>query len=160
MACENRIWTRLTHIEGLNFSRQRWLKTDSDEETVKSVKDHFFADRRTQRRDDNALSRLWWSAFIAAQVSGIDQKEVLSFILGRADTRLNFVERPWISSRPKLAAGIVRGMMNDDWITEKENNFRSLMRQINKYGGGVLYENWKDSEIDEFIEQCTTRAKN
>ena len=160
MACENRIWTRLTHIEGLEFSRERWLNADgNDDEVVKSVKDHFFADRRTKWRDDNALSRLWWSAYIAAQVSGIEQKEVLGFILGKADIRLNFVERPWISSRPKLAAGIIRGMMTDKWITEREENFRSLMRQVNKYGGGILYEAWNETDVDGFIASCTTLAK-
>lgn len=159
MACENRIWTRLTHLEGLAFSRERWLKNLKEEHIVKSVRDHFFADTRTKWRDDNALSRLWWIAFIAAQVRSVDQKTVLEFILGKADFRLNFVERPWISSRPRLAASIIRGMMKDNWITAKEDNFRNLMKQVNKFGGGVLFEAWDDKEIDDFVIHCSSLAK-
>jgi hypothetical protein len=55
LACENRIWTRLTHLEGLSFSRERWLKTASHEDVVKVVKDHFFANSRTKWRDFNSL---------------------------------------------------------------------------------------------------------
>lgn len=159
LACENRIWTRLTHLEGLAFSRKRWLKTTSDEDVIKSVKDHFFANSRTKWRDDNALSRLWWIAYIASQVSTIDQETVLRFILEKADIRSNFVERPWISSRPKLAASIIRKMMEDKWVTEKEANYRSFMRQINKYGGGILFEAWSDADLNGFITRCTYLAK-
>ena len=159
LACENRIWTRLTHLEGLTFSRQRWLKVTSDEDIIKSVKDHFFANSRTKWRDDNALSRLWWISYIASQVPNIDQKTVLQFILEKADIRSNFIERPWISSRPKLAASIIRGMMEDKWITEKEANYRNFMKQINKYGGGILFEAWDDSNLNNFIENCTLLAK-
>jgi hypothetical protein len=159
LACENRIWTRLTHLEGLSFSRERWLKTASHEDVVKVVKDHFFANSRTKWRDDNALSRLWWIAYIASQVSTIDQKTVLQFILEKADIRSNFVERPWISSRPKLATGIIRAMMKDKWVTEKEVNYRSFMKQINKYGGGILFEAWNDADLDGFIANCMTLAR-
>jgi type I site-specific restriction endonuclease len=159
LACENRIWTRLTHLEGLIFSRERWLKSTTDDDIVKVVRDHFFANTRTKWRDDNALSRLWWIAYIASQVSAIDQKTVLQFILEKADIRSNFVERPWVSSRPKLAAGIIRVMMKDKWITEKEANYRSFMKQINKYGGGILFETWNDADLDSFIINCASLAR-
>jgi len=160
LACENRIWARITHVEGFNYSKERWINTSSDETVIKSVRDHFFADTRTKWRDDNAISRLWWSAYIATLVSPIDQKTVLELILNKADTRSNFIERSQISSRPKLAAGIIRAMMNDVWITDKENNFRLFMKQINKYGGGILFEALNEFEIDEFVSQCVKVAKS
>jgi hypothetical protein len=98
-------------------------------------------------------------AYIASQVSTIDQKTVLQFILEKADIRSNFVERPWISSRPKLATGIIRAMMKDKWVTEKEVNYRSFMKQINKYGGGILFEAWNDADLDGFIANCMTLAR-
>jgi hypothetical protein len=159
LACENRIWTRLTHLEGFNFSRGRWLKGDNDQDLAKSVRDHFFANTRTKWRDDNAISRLWWIAYIASLAATIDQKAVLELILQKADIRSNFVERPWISSRPKLAAGIIRAMFKDSWITDKEIHFRTFMRQINKYGGGILFEVWSESDFDGFIATCITFAK-
>jgi hypothetical protein len=160
LACENRIWTRMTHLEGLDYSRQRWINVTSDETVIKSVRDHLFADTRTKWRDDNAISRLWWSAYIASLVSPIDQKTVLDLILSKADIRSNFIERSQISSRPKLAAGIIRAMMNDSWITDKENNYRVFMKQINKYGGGILFEALNEIDVDAFISQCTAVAKS
>lgn len=160
LACENRIWARMTHLEGLNYSRQRWINLSSDETVIKSARDHFFADTRTRWRDDNALSRLWWNAYIASLVSPIDQKTVLDLILSKADIRSNFIERSQISSRPKLAAGIIRAMMNDNWIIVREDNYRVFMKQINKYGGGILFEALNENDIDAFVSQCTAVAKS
>lgn len=160
LACENRIWTRITHAEGFNYSKNRWINVASDDTIIKSVRSHFFADTRTKWRDDNAISRLWWSAYIATLVTTIDQKTVLELILNKADIRSNFIERSQISSRPRLSAGIIRKMMNDIWITDKESNYRLFMKQINKYGGGILFEALSDSDIDTFVNKCANLAKS
>lgn len=159
MACENRIWARITHLEGLKYSRERWLITNSDETVIKSVKDHFFADTRTKWRDDNAISRLWWVAYVANLAQPENQKLALQQILSKADIRSNFIERSRISSRPKFAAGILRAMMNDSWIVDKEINYRTFMKELNKYGGGLLFEAWPDYDVDKFISQCASKAK-
>lgn len=160
LACENRVWARLTHVEGFNYSKDRWLDTSSDDKLIKSAKVHFFALGRTQWRDDNAISRLWWIAYMASLVKGIEQKTVLDFILNRADTRSNFIERSWITVRPRLAAAIIRIMMIEDWLTASEGNFRVFMRQVNKFGGGILFESWSESELEEFMLSCAAHAKN
>lgn len=160
LACENRIWTRMTHLEGLTYSRQRWLKpTDSREETIKSVAKHFFADSRTKYRDDNAISRLWWIAYIASLAFPYDQKTALELILSKADYRLALIERPGIATRLRLTAGILREMMKDGWITQKGKNFGAFMKTVNKFGGGLLFEVWKDDEIDEFVKRCAAVAE-
>jgi hypothetical protein len=159
MACENRIWTRITHLEGLKYSRQRWLISDSDETIIKSVKDHFFADTRTKWRDDNAISRLWWVAYVANLALPGNQKQALQLILSKADIRSNFIERPRISSRPKIAAGILRAMIANSWIIDKEVSYRTFMKELNKYGGGLLFESWSDTDIDSFMTQCAIKAK-
>jgi hypothetical protein len=160
LACENRIWTRLTHVECFSFSRDRWIKSASGENVAKVIRDHFFANNRTKWRDDNAISRLWWIAYIASTIPSFEQKKVLEFILKKADIRSNFIERPLISSRPKLAASIIRCMMVDEWITEKEGNYRSFMKQVNKYGGGLLFESWLETELDGFVRHCAAIAKS
>jgi hypothetical protein len=161
LACENRIWARMTHLEGLKYSRQRWfLKAKTPEAQISSVQEHFFADGRTKWRDDNALSRLWWVAFIAAQAFPHDQKTALDLILSKADFRQAFVERPGITSRPRLASGILRAMMNDNWVTKKEINYRLFIKRVNKFGGGLLFETWKDSDIDQFVLQCAVQARS
>jgi hypothetical protein len=162
LASENRIWTRLTHLEGLEFSRQRWLSGKAAEDKTSlaiAIKTHFFADTHTKRRDDNAISRLWWNAYIAKLILPDQQEVALKALLKTADIRSNLIERPRTVSRPLLAAGIVRAMNRDPWITQIENNFRTFMKTLNKFGGGELFEVMTGDEIDVLISQVIDRSK-
>jgi hypothetical protein len=159
LACEARIWTRLTHVEGLEFSRKRWLGQEDDEKLVDSVKTHFFASTRTMIRDDNAIGRLWWNAHIANLAMPGDQKLALSLFLKKADYRLNFVERSRTASRPPIAAGIIRTMKDETWLDSAEENFRYFMRALNKHGGGVMFEIMSPKEVDDFMVNCVEKAK-
>jgi Family of unknown function (DUF6339) len=159
LACEEGIWARLTHVECLTFSRARWIPPDaSDAEVEKSVRDHFFAPTLTSRRDDNAVSRLWWNAYVANLAAPEVGLPALEFILQKADIRSNFVERSLTASRPPIAAGIVRLMRQEKWITDREDNFRSFMRTLNRLGGGMLFEVMPEGEIDSFMRSCAIRA--
>jgi hypothetical protein len=159
LACEEGIWARLTHIECLAFARARWLKPDMDDDAVKkSVADHFFAPTLTARRDDNAVSRLWWNAYVAHLAAPDSELKALGLILKKADIRSNFVERSLTASRPPLAAGIVRIMQREDWVTNREENFRAFMRTLNRLGGGMVFESMSEADVDTFMDQCARRA--
>jgi Family of unknown function (DUF6339) len=159
LACEEGVWTRLTHVEGLDFARSRWLRPDMDNDAVeKAVADHFFAPTLTGRRDDNAVSRLWWNAYIAHLAAPGSDLKALDLILKKADIRSNFVERSLTASRPPLAAGIVRIMRREDWVTNREENFRAFMRTLNRLGGGMVFESMSEADVDTFMDQCAGRA--
>ncbi len=159
LAYEEGIWVRLTHVECLDYCRRRWLGDGWDKAaTERTIRDHFFADTLTRRRDDNAVSRLWWNAYVANLAAPGPDLEALDLILGKADIRLNFVERSATVSRPPLAGGIVRIMRREPWITDKEANFRSFMRTLNRLGGGMVFEMMTPDEIDSFMESCAARA--
>jgi hypothetical protein len=160
VAQEDRIWTRLTHVECLEYSRKRWLsEKDDDSQMAKKIKAHFFADTSTRIRDDNAIARLWWNAYIATICFPVDPELALKVIVSKADIRSNFVERSWITSRTKIAGGIIRAMNSDSWVVEKEDNYRIFMKTVNKYGGGKLFEIMSDQMVDQFINQCSGKAK-
>lgn len=160
LACEEGIWTRLTHVECLEFSRARWLDVAQDDETViRDVEKHFFASGLLARRDDNALSRLWWNAYIANLAIPGPGLEALDMILKRADFRLNLVERSLTASRPALAAGIVRTIKRkEEWMTARETNFREFMKTLNRLGGGLVFESMPEADVDAFMEDCATRS--
>jgi hypothetical protein len=159
LACEEGIWTRLTHVECLGFARARWLRADIDDETVvKTVEEHFFAPGLTARRDDNAISRLWWNAYVAHSVSPGPALESLDMILKKADIRSNIVERSGTASRPALTAGIVRVMRRTEWVAGHEDNFRSFMKTLNRLGGGMVFECMPEADVDAFMDDCATRA--
>ncbi|KZB54992.1 DUF6339 family protein [Thalassospira xiamenensis] len=159
LACQEGIWARITHVEGLEYTRSRWLKKDSDQQTLlKSINKHFFAKGLNGRRDDNAIARLWWNAYIANQMLPGTGLEALPAILRKADIRLSFIERSLTASRPKLAAGVVRAINKYDWLSAKEENFRKFMKELNQKGGGVMFEVIDEVEVDIFMLNCAQSA--
>ena len=114
LAIEEGLWVRLTHMECLEYSRKRWLGVGLDQVRLeKDIHVHFFANTLTKRRDDNAISRLWWNAFIANKIAPSDRIGALTAILKTADIRSNIVERSQTASRRALCAGIVRAIRSD-----------------------------------------------
>lgn len=162
LASEDRIWTRLTHLEGLVFTRGRWLtgKAKDKDASIAAIKKHFFADTQTKRRDDNAISRLWWNAYIAKLVAPESHELALKALLKTADIRQAVIERPRTASRLSLTAGIVRAMNRDPWLTAAEDNFRKFIKIVNKLGGGELFEVMNPEEIDSLVDDCSARAKH
>jgi len=158
LACEERIWVRLTHLECLEYSRARWLAGKEEGELEKLVKEHFFAKSRTRTRDDNAVARLWWNAHVAHLARPDDPAGSLRLILKSADIRSSFVERARTVSRPKLARALVNVMDTNPWVTSAEANFRATMKVVNRDGGGILFECLSDTRIDEFMMACADRA--
>lgn len=160
LAMDERIWTRLSHIEGLDYSRARWLpKTNSDEAFDKGIRKHFFAKGVLGARDDNAISRLWWNMHIAKTIGGNREKaeEYLQRIVKSADIRQAFVERSWTGARLPLARAILKLIDEGSWAA-KDNNFKQLMKEINRDGGGILFEALSQTSANRFVEDCQEKA--
>ena len=183
LATEERIWTRLTHLECLDYARKRWaLKVPPKEKSgllagitgqkekqkeeakqarkqnISQVEKHYFAKGRTGSRDDNAISRLWWNAYIAQIVDPGDPDSVLNEILKSADIRQALIERPMLSNRTALLRGIIKCMRDFPDITGSERIFRDYMIAINFRGGGILFEAMEAAEINEFLKVCREDA--
>jgi hypothetical protein len=154
LANERRIWTRLTHVDCLEYSRSRWIRKSQGTAAESLISDHFFGESRTRARDDNAIGRLWWNAYIAKQFMPDDHLLALKALLRTADIRSNIVERPWISTRIPVASGIVRAMSRRQSVVASEKNFREFMKAINRRGGGILFERMTSSEVDRFMDEC------
>ncbi|MGY2188167.1 DUF6339 family protein [Pseudomonas sp. SDO5591_S426] len=159
LAREERVWVRLTHVECLQYSRVRWVKTAKGENLDKVVLDHFFAKGRTGIRDDNAISRLWWNMHVATIADPDDPEGALRLILKTADIRQAIVERPNTASRQPLARAIVRAMRFNPWITSSEAAFREFMKEMNRDAGGVLFEAIPDSDADSALSAYAAKAR-
>ena len=159
LAREERVWVRLTHIECLGYSRERWLSEKKSEQLDAQVRIHMFAPGLTAIRDDNALSRLWWNMHIASIADPDDPEGALRLILKTADIRSNFVERTNTAARKPLARAVVRAMRRKPWITSSERAFREFMIALNRDGGGILLEALSDAEADTLMDTCASRAQ-
>lgn len=158
LARDEGIWTYLCHGPCLNFVRERWLKDVAVEELESVILTHFFANTLTRCRDDNGIARMWWNGHVASLASPGDIDKGLDAILTTADIRSNLVERPQITSWPRLCQGIVRHMQNDKWLTSKELHFREFMKQVNFLCGGVLLEGLSEKHVDELLVKCIEHA--
>ncbi|MDU8945988.1 DUF6339 family protein [Ovoidimarina sediminis] len=183
LATEERVWARLTHFECLGYARKRWPLKDEPKEAggllggltgakqkaaeerrnvhhqnVSQVETHYFARGRTGYRDDHAVSRLWWNAFIAWRVDPQDQEGVLKELLRTADIRSNLVERPMLSNRASLLRGIIRTMRSHPDVYGTEATFREFMKALNLRGSGVLFESVADQDADMILLKCRDDA--
>jgi hypothetical protein len=161
-ATDTRLWTRLSHVECLEYSRARWLAGKKRPAVEDQVRKHFFGSGLTASRDDHSIGRLWWNHRIALRMlpflPELSLEQVLKVILSRADVRLNTVERSGIMSRPRLAAAIVRGLLDDPALLSDEPRFREFMKAINAQGGGIPFEVAAVSDFDVrgFIVRCAS----
>ena len=129
-------------------------------ERLKSaISKHLFARTLTGIRDDNAVSRLWWNAYVAHIARPEDPESALAQIARTADIRQAIVERPNTASRPELIRGIIRISESENWLTDKESNYREFMKVLNRDGGGILFEAMDQNETAAFLERCIERAK-
>jgi hypothetical protein len=158
LANEGRLWARLVHVEALPYARARWVGERSGQAAEEAINKHFFGETRTRCRDDNAIGRLWWNAYIARLAMPENHQLALKAILRTADIRSNIIERAWISSRPRVAAAIVRAILRNRLIAASEIAFRGFMKRLNRQGGGVLFEAMSDGEVDALMDACATRG--
>ena len=142
LAREERVWTRLSHVEAFDYSHARWLarKSFKDLDTeAKVIELHFFASGTSGAHQKNALSRLWWAAYVARRAYPDNPKGALELMFNRADTFQSIIERPYIVGRPKLMRAILKIMESDSRVLATEQSFRDFMTVLNRRGGGVLF---------------------
>lgn len=157
LARESRLWTRLSHTDGLDFARKRWIKAgQSDSQIEKSVAKHFFANSLTACRDDHAISRLWWNYCIAKRACADDPERALRMILARADIRSSIVERPALGARIPVTRSIIRTLEMNQELRSNEQQFRDFMKRLNLGGAGLVLELLDQEELDAFVGSCVS----
>ncbi len=159
LAREERVWSRLTHVECLGYSRARWLSGKTYDGLDAMVRLHLFAPGLTGIRDDNALSRLWWNMHIATIADPNDPEGALRLIVKTADIRQAFVERPGTAARVPLARAVIRAMRRDQWLSASEDAFREFMKVLNRDGGGILLEALSEAETDSMVASYCAKAR-
>lgn len=155
LAREDRFWIRLSHIEALEYSRGRWLKSEAtDDVFLRDVRKHFFASTLNGCRDDHAVARLWWNYYIAKKTMPDEPERALEAILALADIRMALVERSGIGARPVLAKAILLMVENVETGLKNGDLFKAFMKHLNLKGAGIVFEVWSESRIMDFMQEC------
>jgi hypothetical protein len=63
-----------------------------------------------------------------------------------------------LTSRTAVSSAVVRLMLRNPVWMDVEANFRRFMFELNKYGGGIVFEAMPDAELDDFMQRCAKIA--
>jgi len=157
LACEERLWARLCHVECLDYARNRWL--GKEEKAESAIQLHFFASGMRGYRDRNAIGRLWWNGHVAALAMPEDIEAGLTLLLTRANIRLQLIDRADSAFRQPLVSGIFRLLENEEWFDSYDAAIADFMFEVNKRSGGIMFEALGRAAVDEHLRDCLDRAK-
>lgn len=157
LAREERLWTRLCHVECLEYARKRWI--GKEETAASAVRLHFFAAGLRGCRDQNAIGRLWWNGHLAALAMPDDIEGGLKLLLTRANYRLQIVDRADSAFRQPLVSGIFRMLEKEEWLNSYDAAIADFMFEVNKRSGGIMFEAFDPVIVDNHLETCVIYAK-
>lgn len=158
LAADERIWTAISHVLAPKYAFNRHTKPGmSKDEKVKSVRTHFFArDGLRGLQRNNALSRLWWYAYVCEKNQNYPRSEVLKRVLNLTDFRSSLLERP-TSARVHSVFNAITNIVIEEYkksespsIMERQN-YRPWLRNINMHGGRRLYATMPANELEKLF---------
>jgi hypothetical protein len=154
LARDERIWTYLTHINLLEYTRKRWPIPQEDAKAIGYIRSHFFVNGTRGIERANAASRLWWMAHIAHQCQTLSLKEALQCLLFRSDVRANIIERPTTSQNSIILSAILEKLhesyQGNQLLFDRET-FRDFMIELNLMGGVKLLDSLEKEAIDSIV---------
>ena len=155
-ASDERLWTYLAHTQGAEYVAARWLsdRPEDDAKAAQKVHNHFFARGNRALIRDNGISRLWWLGSIAHNTDPEDPDRFLEILLHRQDVRSALLERPAVSTNPRVLRRIY-DVMIEHWQGDRQlfqrDPFRQWMINLNRRGGVVLLDALGDEQLDAVI---------
>lgn len=158
LAADERIWTAISHTLAPRYAFKRHTKPGmSKDHKVKAIRAHFFArDGLRGLQRNNALSRLWWYAFVCEKNKNHPRSEVLKRVLNLTDFRSSLLERP-TSARVDSVFNAITNIVIKEYentatptIMERKN-YRPWLRNINLHGGRRLYATMPVTELEKLF---------
>ena len=166
LAADGRIWVALTHLYANKFVYRRWVaKAKHEKDQIKSIKTHHFvqpSDRGLHR--DNALSSLWWWAYICKRYNDEDLTTTLNLLLTHTDLRASILERPSLSRPANVFNAILKCVFEAQKQSMKgffnrSGGYRRWLREINFHGGTKIYSGTDDNILFDFFWDLLVKSK-
>lgn len=152
LASEEMLWAYLCHTLYYNYIQERWhLK----EEGIASIKIRYFFDGgRARGVARNGLSRLWWASYMTYDKSRADPYELTKLLLNNQDEFESIIDRSLTRSKNVLFALLT--VLSE--IEHKREDFRALMRKLNRIGGVTVLSVLNIDELKKIIAKCLIEA--
>ena len=155
-ASDQRLWVMLSHTCLLKHARKRWPISENDDEAVKSLRAHFFANSSRRLERDNVASRLWWQAHLCDRLSSVELRSALRAFLYRADVRAQLIDRSTTSQNLVLFEIIIKRLIKSiekDKAAFKRQSFRTFMETLNALGGYQLLDAMDKKTLSAIVKE-------
>lgn len=170
LAREARFWCYLTHTHGLEYTRARYPLINGDEKDIKSIQAHFLVSNELRGIDrDNALSRLWISAFISSKVEDLNFETALRVLLFQTDFREQLIGHPTIMRSQRTLNEVMcyaKKILIDDGNTEffqrkdHKGQYKTWFHLLDVEGGKLLLDALSKRQLSKLVENLAERAIN
>lgn len=154
-ARDERLWTYLCHTHCISYVRERWHIPQDDEKAVKFIRTHFFASNNRAIERDNAISRLWWLAYLCSRVQSMELKVALEVLLHKTDARAQLIEHPTMSQNTDVFSVLVEVLeesFESDQALFDRNTNRRLISEVNAIGGYKLLDVLTKEQLHAVID--------
>ena len=165
-ARDRRLWTMLVHTTYLEYARARYPIPEDDAAAIKQIRSHWFASSNRALERDQAVSRLWWFAFMANRAGTLSLEEALRALLHRTDLRANLIERPTMAQCVPLFSAWLEVLANalgasDDGEHDffRRPVYRTALKRLNALGGYRLLDSLPQKRLRTLVEDVLVEAK-
>ena len=158
LAADERVWVALSHSITPAFAFKRYTKSGmSEDDKIKAVRSHFFArgGARGLHRN-NALSCLWWYAYVCAKNEKHPKSEILKAVLTLTDFRQQLIDRA-TTARVESVFNAITNIVIDEYKKSPSPKimtrqiYRAWFRKINLHGGRRLYATMDTEDLEPFF---------
>ncbi|MBE9917863.1 hypothetical protein G8C92_28080 [Paenibacillus donghaensis] len=156
-ACDERMWTYLTHQTFWNYMRERWpvesyINKEKPEDAIKER--YFFMSNKGRALVRNGIARLWWYGYVSYDEDREDPFELTAVLLSKLDIAQSLLERVFSGNRDitRAVLTVLHQKEKIEGIAVSRIIFRSLMMYINQLGGVTILDVLDRSELENLIE--------
>jgi len=165
LAKDLRFWAYLSHTYLFEYVKERWpvKKEWSKEQKAHHIRSHYFVLNKSYDREierDNAISRLWWTAFMAKKMPQIEFSEAINMLFRDLDVLSNAFGRPSSSSNKNLLFSVMKRIndsQNNDRALIKNRIYRNFFKDINIFGGSRIIPAISDYNLNKALDDIQHR---
>jgi hypothetical protein len=160
-ATDERLWAWMAHVQFWEYMRLRWPAESFERNSTPSaiavnIKDrYFFSANKDRALVHNGIARLWWYGHVSYDASRTNPYELTEVLLQKLDIAQSLLERRF-SRNPAVTRAVLRILIEQKEkgvdLSQREN-FRTLMKHLNRLGGIAVLDMLDEEEVKEELEE-------
>ena len=154
-ATDDRLWTTLSFFHCKEYIQSRWpFEGASKEEYVSNIDNHWFASGTRRRFRNNAISRLWWSAWVCSQVDNLKFSTAVETIFVNTEYVSGIMSRNTTTSAPNLTGAILQLSTSHFERGNVFNRaaFREFMKEVDLLNGKINLAAIPSEELVDILD--------